>query len=269
MRFSLHRFVAVSASVAWFASVASATVIFNQNFDNTVDFPTGVGISATGDGTTSGGRWARNDSATPTPTPNADPVPAYSGDQAMLITRTGPGTTGLLGYRSDGSEITGGTFTFQFSVYRVDSNSTFTANVNSDTSTVNSSAPLGIYIDSAGDVYTTFTSGSGYVFRNLNIPQSTWTQLRQVVDMTAGTYDLFATVGAGSETQILDDYAYNTSGISSAAAVAFMPAPPDGNTFYVDDVFLGNEAVPEPMSGGILLGSGMFLLSMRRRRMAQ
>lgn len=269
MRFSLHRFVAVSASVAWFASAASATVIFNQNFDNTVDFPTGVGISATGDGTTSDGRWARNDSTSPTPTPLADPAPAYSGDQAVRVTRNGPGYTGLLGYRSDSSAITGGTFTFQFSVYRNTSDSSFTVNVNSDTTTANNNAPLGLYIDQFGDVYTTYSGGSGYGPRGLNIPQSTWTQFRQVVDMTTGKYDLYATVGAGSETQILDDYAYNTVDISSAAAVAFMPANPTGNTFFVDDVFLGDEAVPEPMSGGILLGSGMLLLPMRRRRKAK
>lgn len=267
MRFSIRQTAAFSASLALLASVSSAAIVFNQNFDNTTDFPTGIGISATGDGGSSGGRWSRNDSTTPTPTPNADPAPAYSGDQAMLITRNGSGVTGLLGYRNDNTtNINSGTFTFQYSIYRNTSDASFTANVNDDTSTAQSASPLGLYINASGDLYTMYSDGSGFVPRSVTIPQSTWTQIRQVVDIDTGKYDFFVKIGAGSETQILNDYPYQTSAFNGAGAVAFTPSGAVGNTFYVDDVFLGNEVVPEPMSGGILLGGGLLLLTRRRRR---
>ncbi|MCC6421889.1 MAG: hypothetical protein IT447_00240 [Phycisphaerales bacterium] len=266
MRFSLRQSAAFSASLALMASVSSAAVVFNQNFDDTGVFPTNVEIGATGDGGTTGGRWSRNDSTSPTPTPKADPAPAYSGDQAMLITRNGSGVTGLLGYRDDSStNIASGTFTFQYSIYRNTSDASFSANVNDNTSTAQNSSPLGLYIDSTGDLNTMSSDNVGYVPRGVNIPQATWTQIRQVVDIDTGKYDLFATIGAGSETQILNDYPFKTSAFGGAGSVAFTPSGTVGNTFYVDDVFLGNQPVPEPMSGGILLGGGLLLLAQRRR----
>lgn len=261
--------IVAPATIAMLSPLSFATTIFNQNFDDTSIFPTGVGISATGSGVAPQGRWARNDSTTPTPTPEPNPVPKYAGDQAMLITRNGGGVTGLLGYLFDDSvNIPSGTFYFQASVYRTDANSSFSINVNNG-SLSQSDAPLEIYVDPTGEVSTMY-SGGGLTDRGISIPQATWTTFEEVVNMDTGKFDLYATIGNGAKTQVLNGYSYPTGSgysLSNVNGVAFGPSGTVGNTFYVDDVYLGTNPppVPEPVTGALVLVGGA-ILAMRRRR---
>jgi hypothetical protein len=262
--------VVAPASIAILAPTVSATTIFNQNFDDTSIFPTDVGISATGSGVAPEGRWAQNASTTPTPTPRVDPAPAYAGDQAMQMRRNGGGVTGLLGYLSDDSITlpTSGTFYFQYSVYRTDANTSFTANVENST-LINSNYPVGIYVAPDGTLEASYSTDNGYAPRPSADPfvvqQGVWTTLRYVVNQDAGTWDLFASDNNG-EVQILSNYPYATAHLGAVNEVAFTPSGDVGNTFYVDDVYLSTDPkpVPEPVTGALAVAGGALLLLRRR-----
>jgi hypothetical protein len=252
--------------MAVFASAASAVTIIDQNFDDTTVFPTNTGITVTGDNNSTIGRWAQNDGTPPVPTPLVDPAPSYVGDQSVQVTRTGGGTTGFLGYRGDGTSInlaTDPSFIVQFSVYRDTATSSFIANAN-NSGTFQSNVPLAIYVDSAGGINTQFYPDGGWVTRgDLVIPQATWTQVELAVNTVDHTYDLFATVGAGPTTQLLDNYGYVSATLGNVNGIAFLPQV---STFQVDDVFVGTEAIPEPaMTSILLLGSGLVLTRRRQR----
>ncbi|MCC6239984.1 MAG: hypothetical protein IT448_06780 [Phycisphaerales bacterium] len=255
---------ALVAGVLAISAVSTGSPILDQNFDNANIFPTGQAFTPTGlgDGYASVGHWyARDGGDRP---PRAMTNEAYSDAQSVQMIRS----TGTVLYGVNNSNsLSGGSFDLSYYIWkRPDSNLTDEIDDRASFSVFLADSSdfddlrIGVNIDAGGllQVY----SKTGYKDTAAIIPEAQWIGIRQNGDLTAGTFNTYVDFGSGW-TQV-DNGATFTTGSWSVNAVQFYPNAPVGGEFFVDNVYLGAQAIPEPTSAAIIFGALSSLILMRR-----
>lgn len=245
-----------AAAVLGLASAdAQATVILDQDFDDTSVFTpnTAIDTIGVGDSATVGGHWkGTSDSSSLPPTPKADPDGGAG--QAVNILRPSSGAfSSLVGTRSDAS-ISSGAFVYELSVYRPSQFGSVVINIQ-DSGSLTSTFPIGLYIQQpTGTVAVRNLAGNAWENTSASLSEDVWHDFRAVVDMDAGQWDLYV-----DDTAVFTDRAFDTNSLSSVNGLMVIPQQSE---IYLDNVLI---AVPEPASIG-LMGAGVLMLVGRRAR---
>lgn len=257
-------------------TASAATVLIDQNFDDTSMFPLNSTISqgGVGDAGTSAGLWT---ASADDYQPQIVADPANASNHVVAVKRHAYGLTSLFGHSDDA--ITSGVFSYQYSIYLPDANeASMAVNINNQTAVENGSPlPIGqqfrAYSDNDVIVSSTpdeaLVSGHevwGYgLGANGAIPVATWNTIRAVVDMDQGTWSMYLTSGANPEVTVFTDRALRTGDLSNVSAIGFYPQYPNtDHVVYLDNISLAR--VPEPASLGLLGLGGLAMLIRRKRK---
>lgn len=252
----MMRFVTAAAALAvGLAGNASfGAVTLDQSFDDTSVF-NGTTTGYVGDATTSGGRWGSFD---PTNGPSISTDVAHSGTQSLALFRSS--ALSMAG-RSDHA-VADEPFEVSYWIYRPDANSQITIRTANADLTSTTQWELALYFKPDGGV--AWHDGSAYQTAAAagSVPATTWTRVRQAVDPTAGTYDLYLQQEGQAEVHLgtMDPQNDPPTGVDR---ILFYPQGVDASTTYIDDVLIQN-VVPEPASMSLAALGGASVLLRRR-----
>lgn len=249
----------MAAGMVFTGAQLHAAVLIDQNFDNAT-FPLGTtvnNVAGVGSNANTGGNWVSNNSdLSGLPTVVADPVDGTN--QVMQVKRIGGGATALYGSRDAGSAITSGVFSYEVSVYRPTGAGYILSAHNLSALPASETVPVGIYVDQDGVLRHRSTNGTAWSLTGASIAANAWTTIEAVANINAATWSIYVNGAA-----VLTDATFAAGDLAGVNAIGFLPQPPDGSVFYIDNVRL--EAVPEPTALG-MLGLGAAGLLARRRK---
>lgn len=242
-------------------SMSLGRVILQQDFDNTAVFVAEGDMShpGIGDGSITGGIWDRSGGGfDPRPTT----VQALSGTQSLRVTRGNGGT--LVGARTndfvDVSLDTG--LVAEFWLYRTEGTSLV---FNTNNSAAGVPLAAGLLIQTSGILQVRNYGDNGWSGMNQQavvIPSGQWVGVKMEIDFTIVSSNNRIYYNNGTGYVLASINSVDLSKISHIDEVAFLPQPPDGASFYIDDVSL--TAIPEPTTLGFLVFGVLPLI--RRRK---
>ncbi|MCC7351026.1 MAG: PEP-CTERM sorting domain-containing protein [Phycisphaerales bacterium] len=286
--------LAVAVSIG-LTGAAQATVLLDQNFDDTGVFVNGTTLTATGIGNpaTSVGEWTTVEDVLPgAAVTNAE---SFSSAQSLAVNRNGSNTAGTgqflgsfdnavstgivevsfrakrtrAGWDSDdpadgiGNEFTGSASTFQVGT---------TSNLNL---TFPASTDIGFKLHSDNSLYVFDNGSPTQVVSNIDTldfsANGTWHGYKLVINLDAHTYDAYYSADGTDAgfVQVFNDAAYSAANVASIDAVTGRSAfyTIDRGPVFYDNVYVAQ--VPEPASLLMLtLGAGFVTLKRCRRAIA-
>lgn len=264
----MKKAVMFAAGIVTIAGTALATVIFDQNFDDTGVFTTST-TGYAGDDLTTSGRWGPFDSSGGIQnTISTDQ--AYSGTQSLKITRTAYEANNDIVVRRNGTSFADPigrgassqkNFSLRLQIYRVDDATFDPAQLYILWGTTEDafSVSAGMGINAAGRLEQNI-SGSWTEMGTDTVSLNTWTELRWDYQLNP-----LGSPTPGQVTAYINGTAVNTATLSYFAdavdRVKIMASFGNAQSSYIDDF----QIIPEPASLGLMGISALALWFVRRK----